>query len=139
MPSITNSVHFIFVRFGESGPATLLRARRAEPRGKRRPLFLSFSLEDTQAARFVMMGVLTNGQRVVLAVESGQRESQESWGLILRDLRKRGLKPWRCTSANGHLGLWVALGEQYPNIGRAKVLESSPDQCAGRNAQETAG
>jgi transposase-like protein len=33
--------------------------------------------------------------------------------MILRDLRKRGLKPWRCTIADGHLGLWAALGEQY--------------------------
>jgi transposase-like protein len=51
-----------------------------------------------------------------LAVESGQRESKESWGMMLRDLRKRGLKPWRCTIADGHLGLWAALGEQYPTL-----------------------
>jgi transposase-like protein len=63
-----------------------------------------------------MIGVLTNGQKVVLAVESGQRESKESWGMILRDVRKRGLKPWRCTIADGHLGLWAALGEQYPTL-----------------------
>src|SRR5215470_17392150 len=55
-------------------------------------------------------------RKVVLAVESGQRESKESWGMILRDLRKRGLKPWRCTIADGHLGLWAALGEQYPTL-----------------------
>ena len=36
--------------------------------------------------------------------------------MMLRDLRKRGLKPWRCTIADGHLGLWAALGEQYPQI-----------------------
>jgi putative transposase len=63
-----------------------------------------------------MIGVLANGQKVVLAVESGQRESKESWGMMLRDLRKRGLKPWRCTIADGHLGLWAALGEQYPTL-----------------------
>src|SRR5262245_59908152 len=63
-----------------------------------------------------MIGVLTNGQKVVLTVESGQRESKESWGMILRDLRKRGLKPWRCTIADGALGLWAALGEQYPTL-----------------------
>src|SRR6185503_17028298 len=56
------------------------------------------------------------GQKVVLAVESGVRESKESWGMILRDLRKRGLKPWRRTIADGHLGLWAALGEQYPTL-----------------------
>jgi putative transposase len=36
--------------------------------------------------------------------------------MMLRDLRKRGLKPWRCTIADGHLGLWAALGEQYPTL-----------------------
>jgi putative transposase len=52
--------------------------------------------------------------KVVLAVESGQRESKESWGAVLRDRRARGLKPWRCTIADGHLGLWAALAEQQP-------------------------
>jgi putative transposase len=61
-----------------------------------------------------MIGALTDGQKVVLAVESGQRESKESWGAMLRDLRARGLRPWRCTIADGHLGIWAALGEQQP-------------------------
>src|SRR6202008_750812 len=69
-------------------------------------LYVKAGLEDTKAALLVMIGVLANGQKVVLAVESGQRESKESWGMMLRDLRKRGLKPWRCTIADGHLGLW---------------------------------
>jgi putative transposase len=79
-------------------------------------LYVKAGLEDTKAALLVMIGVLTNGQKVVLAVESGQRESKESWGMMLRDLRKRGLKPWRYTIADGHLGLWAALGEQYPQL-----------------------
>ena len=79
-------------------------------------LYVKAGLEDTKVALLVMIGVLTNGQKVVLAVESGQRESKESWGAILRDLRKRGLKPWRCTIADGHLGLWAALGEQYATL-----------------------
>jgi transposase-like protein len=79
-------------------------------------LYVKAGLEDTKAAQLVMVVVLTNGQKVVLAVESGQRESKESWGMMLRDLRKRGLKPWRCTIADGHSGLWVALGEQYPKL-----------------------
>jgi putative transposase len=71
-------------------------------------------LEDSKAALLVLIGALTTGQKVVLAVESGQRESKESWGAVLRDLRARGLKPWRCTSADGHLGIWAALAEQQP-------------------------
>lgn len=73
-------------------------------------------LEDTKAALLVMIGALTDGRKVGLAVESGQRESQESWGAMLRDLRNRGLAPWRCTIADGALGLWTALGEHYPDL-----------------------
>ena len=72
-------------------------------------LYVKAGLEDTKAALLVMIGVLTSGQKVVLAVESGQRESKESWGMILWDLRKRRLKPWRCTIADGHLGLWAGV------------------------------
>jgi len=97
-------------------------------------LYVKAGLEDTKAALLVMIGVLTNGQKVVLGVESGQRESKESWGLRLRDLRKRGLKPWRCTLADGHLGLGAALGEQSPTLAEhrcwthrlTKVLEATP-------------
>ena len=105
-------------------------------------LYVKAGLEDTKAALLVMIGVLTNGQKVVLAVESGQRESKESWGMLLRDLRKRGLKPWRCTIADGHLGLWAALGEQYPTLAEQRcwnhriinVLDAMPKkhQAEGR-------
>ena len=77
-------------------------------------LYVKAGLEDPQAALLVLIGALTDGRKVVLAVESGQRESKESWGEGLRDLRARGLKPWRCTIADGHLGLWAALAAQQP-------------------------
>jgi putative transposase len=77
-------------------------------------LYVKAGLEDTKAALLVMIGALTDGRKVVLAVESGQRESKESWGAVLRELRARGLRPWRCTVADGHLGIWGALGEQQP-------------------------
>jgi putative transposase len=77
-------------------------------------LYVKAGLEDTKAALLVLIGALTDGRKVVLAVESGQRESKESWGAVLRDLRARGLQPWRCTIADGHLGIWAALAEQEP-------------------------
>jgi transposase-like protein len=93
-------------------------------------------LEDTKAALLVLIGALTTGQKVVLAVESGQHESKESWGAVLRDLRARGLKPWRCTFAYGHLGLWAALGEQQPTAAEQRcwkhritnVLDAIPEK-----------
>jgi transposase-like protein len=77
-------------------------------------LYVKAGLEDSKSALLVLIGALTDGRKVVLAVESGQRESKESWGAVLRDLRARGLQPWRCTIADGHLGIWAALAEQQP-------------------------
>jgi putative transposase len=99
-------------------------------------LYVKAGLEATKAALLVLIGALTHGQKVVLAVESGPRESKESWGAVRRDLRARGLQPWRCTMADGHVGIWVALGEQQPTAAEQRgwnhritnVLDAMPQQ-----------
>lgn len=99
-------------------------------------LYVKAGLEQTKAALLVLIGALTDGRKVVLAVESGQRESKEAWGAVLRDLRTRGLKPWRCTIADGHLGIWAALAEQQPTAAEQRcwnhrllnVLDAIPKQ-----------
>lgn len=77
-------------------------------------LYVKAGLEDSRAALLVIVGALKDGRKVVLAVDSGQRESKESWARVLRDLRDRGLRPWRATVADGHLGIWSAVGEIFP-------------------------
>ncbi len=77
-------------------------------------LYVKAGLEDSKAALLVVIGALRDGRKVVLAVDSGQRESKESWARVLRDLRARGLMPWRATVADGYLGIWAALGEIFP-------------------------
>lgn len=72
-------------------------------------LYVKAGLEDTKAALLIVIGALRDGRKVVLALESGHRESTESWARVLRDLRARGLQPWKATVADGHLGLWGAL------------------------------
>jgi putative transposase len=42
-------------------------------------------LEDTKAALLVLISALADGRKVVLAVESGQREPKESWGAVWQD------------------------------------------------------
>jgi len=61
----------------------------------------------------VIVGALRDGRKVVLAIDSGERESKESWARVLRDLRERGLRPWKVTVADGHLGIWSAFGEIF--------------------------
>jgi len=77
-------------------------------------LYVKAGLEDSKAALLVIIGALTDGRKVLLALEAGQRESKEAWARVLRALFARGLKPWKVTVADGHLGIWSALGELCP-------------------------
>ena len=77
-------------------------------------IYVKAGLEKDKAALLVIIGALTNGKKVLLACESGYRESKESWLGVLRDLTNRGLKLGRLTIADGHLGIWSALGEMHP-------------------------
>lgn len=78
-------------------------------------LYVKAGLEDSKAALLVIIGALKDGRKVLLAIEAGQRESKESWARVLRDLFARGLKAWKVTVADGHLGIWSALGELCPD------------------------
>lgn len=76
-------------------------------------IYVKAGLEKDKAALLVIIGALTNGTKVFLACNSGYRESKESWGGVLRDLTGRGLRLGRLTIADGHLGIWSALGELH--------------------------
>lgn len=76
-------------------------------------LYVKAGLEKDKAALLVIVAGLADGTKVILAVESGQRESKESWLGVLRDLKKRGLKTPKLVVADGHLGLWSALPQVF--------------------------
>jgi putative transposase len=71
-------------------------------------------LDKEKAALLVIIGATVEGRKVLLACESGQRESKLSWAALLRDLKARGLKVPRLMIADGHLGIWSALSEILP-------------------------
>ncbi|MDA1082690.1 MAG: transposase [Gemmatimonadetes bacterium] len=77
-------------------------------------VYVKAGLEDGKAALLVVLGADAHGQKHVLAVASGQRESTESWAAVLRDLKRRGLRAPKLTIADGHLGIWGALAAVYP-------------------------
>jgi putative transposase len=77
-------------------------------------LYVKAGLADRKAALLVIVGAAASGQKLMLACEAGERESKESWLSVLRDLKARGLRFPRLTVADGHLGIWAALGEIYP-------------------------
>jgi transposase-like protein len=78
-------------------------------------LYVKAGLADRKAALLIIVGATTSGEKVLLACEAGERESKESWCELLRELKQRGLKLPRLTVADGHLGIWAALGELHPS------------------------
>jgi putative transposase len=83
-------------------------------------LYVKAGISDRKAALLIVVGATTNGEKVLLACEAGERESKESWCELLRDLKARGLKLPRLTVADGHLGIWAALGELHPQGGEQR-------------------
>lgn len=62
----------------------------------------------------MVLGVKQDGEKRFLALEPGYRESKESWALVLRQLKARGVQSARLFVGDGNLGLWAAVGEVYP-------------------------
>ena len=99
-------------------------------------------IEDRKAALLTSVGALTTGEKVVLACEAASARARRAWLKLLRDLKNRGLTFPRLTVADGHLGLWAALGEIHPtgeeqrcwNHKIANVLDELP-----KKAQPKAG
>jgi putative transposase len=83
-------------------------------------IYVKAGLEKEKAALLVAIGALRDGSKAVLAVEAGHRESSESWSRILRDLKARGMNCPRLVMGDGHLGIWGALTNVYPEAGEQR-------------------
>ena len=71
-------------------------------------------LEDDRLCTLVMIGALPNGEKELLAVEDGYRESAESWKAVLRELKRRGMAAPVLAVGDGALGFWAAAREVWP-------------------------
>jgi len=96
--------------------------------------------EDKQLACLVLVGVLPNGSKEVIALEDGYRESTESWLGLLRDLERRGMPAPKTATGDGALGFWAALRQVYPGTEEqrcwvhknANVLDKLPKRVQPR-------
>src|SRR6266851_3052369 len=102
-------------------------------------IYVKAGLEKDKAAMLVLIAALRDGRKVVLAVESGYRESTESWAALLRDLKARGLRAPRLLIADGHLGIWGAVATVFPEVDEQRcwnhrivnVLDTLPQKVQG--------
>jgi putative transposase len=65
--------------------------------------------EDKKVCLLVIIGVTEDGEKELLAVHPGYRESAESWGTVLSSLVERGLTAPLLAIGDGALGFWAAL------------------------------
>ena len=62
-----------------------------------------------------VIGVNARGDKHLLAIEDGVRESTQSWREVLLGMQQRGFtRPAKLAVGDGALGFWSALSEVYP-------------------------
>ena len=72
--------------------------------------------EDDRNCILVIMGTTTEGEKELLAVVEGYRESALTWKELLLDLKSRGLTiDPSLAIADGALGFWAALPQVFPS------------------------
>lgn len=74
-------------------------------------------LEADRLACLVLIGVLPDGSKEVIALEDGYRESEESWASLLRDLKRRGMPAPVLAVGDGALGFWAAQAQTKMSAG----------------------
>ena len=70
--------------------------------------------DEARQCLLVVMGVDEWGNKALLAVEDGYRESKQSGYELLMALKSRGFQPPSLAIGDGALGFWAALKEGYP-------------------------
>ena len=72
-------------------------------------------LEGERACILVVIGATADGDKELLAVHDGVRESEQSWKEVLLDLKARGLEVSpEVAVGDGALGFWKALPKVFP-------------------------
>ena len=97
--------------------------------------------EDDRLCLLILIGVNEQGEKRLLALSDGYRESKASWLGIIHDLQARGLKtPPALGIGDGALGFWAALDEAWPRTRHqrcwvhktANVLNALPKSVQGK-------
>ena len=101
--------------------------------------------EDDRLCLLVLIGVNEQGEKRLLALSDGYRESKTSWLSVLQDLQARGLKcPPALAIGDGALGFWAAQAEAWPDTRSqrcwvhktANVLNELPKSIQGKAKAE---
>jgi putative transposase len=77
-------------------------------------VYFNIRLEGGRQCILVLMGATADGQKELVAIQDGQRESEQSWKELLLDVQARGLSIEPALAiGDGALGFWKALRQVY--------------------------
>lgn len=77
-------------------------------------IYSGLRAEQQRLCALVVIGVSKTGEKQLLAIEDGVRESTQSWREVLLQLKARGLNAPTVAIGDGALGFWGAVEEIYP-------------------------
>ena len=104
-------------------------------------IYVNVRLDDERSCILVVMGADERGNKRLLAVSDGYRESEAGWREVLLDLKRRGVERGpRLAIGDGALGFWAALRKVYPGAKEqrcwvhktANVLEKMPQSVQSK-------
>lgn len=104
-------------------------------------VYFNVRLDEERSCILVVIGANFQGEKHLLAVRDGYRESKQSWKEVLLDLKHRGMEhDPKLLIGDGGLGLWAALPEVFPTTKSqrcwvhktANVLDTMPTSVQGR-------
>jgi putative transposase len=78
-------------------------------------VYFNIRLEEDRQCILVLMGATEDGQKELLAIVDGYRESEQSWTELLLDVKSRGVTvDPKLAAGDGALGFWKALPKVFP-------------------------
>ena len=98
-------------------------------------IYFNVRLDDEKSCILIIIGADKHGNKELVGLSDGYRESKISWKEILLDLKRRGLAlDPKLATGDGSLGFWAALSEVFPETKRqrcwvhktANILDKMP-------------
>ena len=102
-------------------------------------IYFSARMEEEKQCILVIVGATDKGQKELIAIADGYRESEQSWLEVLLDLKRRGLEMGpQLALGDGALGFWEGAPPSLPRRPRATLLGSQDGQRLEQAAQGSA-
>ncbi|MCI0456685.1 MAG: IS256 family transposase [Gemmataceae bacterium] len=80
-------------------------------------VYFNIRLEGGRQCILVLLGATADGKKELLAIQDGQRESEQSWKELLLDVQARGLTlDPKLAIGDGALGFWKAVRQVWPEV-----------------------